>query len=198
MLRPKLRMENPLDRQDSDENRDIQRILAELTAKIGEDEQLRNLMVEIASKNEQDGDVGLADYLLLSKTERWSGPLPPPGLLGQYESIQAGLADRIVLMAEREQHHQIQMEQSEQSVVDKLVGSDITLAKLGNILGFSFAMAFLFVGAWLIANGHWTSGLPLGLVPPGILFSMFAYRFSATFRKPPVDIEDDEDQDEDQ
>ena len=191
-------MENPLDRQESDESGDIQRIRAELVAKIDEDEGLQHLLEELASKNEQDGGIQLVDNLVLSKTERWSGPLPPPELLGQYEGIHAGLADRIVLMAEREQHHQIQMQQAEQSVVSKLVSSDITHAYLGTVLGFVFAMAFLLVGGWLIANGHWTSGLPIGLVTPGILFGMFAYRFSTAFRKPPADIEDDiEDDDED-
>lgn len=185
-------MANPLDRQPSDENGDIQRIQDELSARIGEEEGLQSLQDELASKKEQDGDIESVDHLLLSKTERWSGPLPPPDLLGQYELIYAGLADRIVSMAEREQQHQIQMQQAEQVIVRKLVSSDIIHTYLGTILGFVFAMAFLVVGGWLIANGHWKSGLPIGLVTPAVLFSMFAYRFSRAFRNPPAGLEDNE------
>jgi uncharacterized membrane protein len=40
----------------------------------------------------------------------FSGPLPPPEALSQYESISNGLAERIVQMAEREQAHRHEQE----------------------------------------------------------------------------------------
>lgn len=186
-------MEDSLNRQEGDESGDIQRIRSELAAKIDEDEELQHLLEELASKNDQNGDTELVDYLLFSKTERWSGPLPPPELLGQYEGIQAGLADRIVSMTEREQQHHMSMQRAEQDAVSRLVSSDIIHTYLGTILGFIFAMAFLFVGGWLIVAGHWTSGLPIGLITPGILFILFAYRYSKIHARPTAELEEDED-----
>lgn len=40
---------------------------------------------------------------VVSAAMMYAGPLPPPHMLDQYESVQQGLADRIVSMAENEQ-----------------------------------------------------------------------------------------------
>ena len=40
----------------------------------------------------------------------FSGPIPPPGFLEQYERINPGLASRMVAMAESEATHRRQME----------------------------------------------------------------------------------------
>jgi len=43
-------------------------------------------------------------------SHNFSGPIPPPDLLGKYEQLQPGLAERIVRMAEDEQKHRHDME----------------------------------------------------------------------------------------
>ena len=43
-------------------------------------------------------------------SEKFAGPLPHPEHLQQYEAIQAGLADRIVTMTERQLEHSHKME----------------------------------------------------------------------------------------
>lgn len=40
----------------------------------------------------------------------FSGPIPPPNILAQYEQLKAGLAERIVIMAESQSQHRKEME----------------------------------------------------------------------------------------
>lgn len=52
-------------------------------------------------------------YLELNIAQVTVGPLPSPVLLGQYDQVKPGLAERIVRMAEREQHHRHAMDKAE-------------------------------------------------------------------------------------
>lgn len=45
-------------------------------------------------------------------TQSFSGPLPPPAALQEYERISPGLAERIVSMAESQARHRQQLERS--------------------------------------------------------------------------------------
>lgn len=67
---------------------------------------------------------------------RFSGPLPPPSVLGAYESLSPGLTDRIVEMAEREQAHRHRMD-------DETVKEETKLGKRGQLFGFIIAIAGL-------------------------------------------------------
>ena len=62
-------------------------------------------------------------------TESFSGPLPPPQVLQQYNEIVPGLAGRIVAHAERQTEHRIQMEA-------KVIHSDISKSWAGLVCGF--------------------------------------------------------------
>ncbi len=84
----------------------------------------------------------------------YSGPLPPPAHLAQYEQVQSGLADRIVSMAEKEQAHRIDTEQ-------RYLRASISSHRWGQFLGtflavLGFAVAAIF-GYW----GHATVGATL-------------------------------------
>lgn len=181
---------------DSDgQEQDLQRILDELATKADDDEDLQRILEELASWVDQEEDLQPVETVLFSRRMRWSGPIPPPELLAEFEAVKQGFADRIVSMAEREQTHQMQMQLAERKDTSRSVTSDIIQTYLGTILGFLFAMAFLGVGTWLIANGHWESGVPLGLLPPSILFGLFAFRYLSIFRRqspePETDVEHD-------
>lgn len=43
-------------------------------------------------------------------SQQWSGPLPPPAVLEQYNAVHPGLAERIVSSMEIEQQHRHSME----------------------------------------------------------------------------------------
>ena len=160
-----------------DDAGDLQSILDELFPAGAQDENLQPALQNISARIEQGEDLTYIRTLLLSVRRQWSGPLPSPEHLAAYEAALQGLANRIVSMWERQQAHRMQMESSGMTINRKIVIADIIQSYLGTVFGFIFAMAFLAAGAWLISKGHRWFGLPLGLIPPGIIFTMFAYRF---------------------
>ena len=162
---------------------DLRRVLDELFPAEAQDENLQPIIRDLSTRIEQGEDLGDITTLLLSVRKRWSGPLPSPEHLAGYEDVLQGLADRIVSMWERQQAHRIQMESSGLEIDRRVVTADIIQSFLGTVLSFASAMAFLFVGAWIIAKGHWQIGLPFGLLPSGILFSMFAFQFWPLVRR---------------
>ena len=81
------------------------------------------------------------------EAQQWSGPLPAPDHLQQYEIIVPGAGDRILSMAEKEQNHRhsqgkglLRLEAREQRIefVLRLLGSLTWVAVLAIGLAFSF------------------------------------------------------------
>ena len=56
-------------------------------------------------QNKEPKDEGKIKSLTLTHSESFSGPIPPPTILEGYERIHAGLADRIMKMAESQSEH---------------------------------------------------------------------------------------------
>lgn len=81
------------------------------------------------------------------EVEFFSGPLPPPEKLEQYNHIIPNGADRILAMAERQSAHRIDIE-------SEVIASDIQNSKLGLIFGFVITMAGIGVGGLLIYSGQ--------------------------------------------
>lgn len=89
----------------------------------------------------------------------WTGPLPPPAALEAFERAHPGSAERIIIMAEREQAAQIAMTQTE-------LDDERAATARGQWLGFALPSLFgiasvvsVFIGA-----DPWVSGV-LGAVP---------------------------------
>ena len=59
-----------------------------------------------------EGEAESTSRSLVRVSETYSGPLPHPAILQQYEAIQPGFAERLLRMAEREQDHQHEMEKA--------------------------------------------------------------------------------------
>ncbi len=68
--------------------------------------------------------------------EQYSGPIPPPGLLHDYEQVLPGIADRIVAMAEYEQKHRIYYETR------------------GIWMAFVLALALILLSAYVVSLGY--------------------------------------------
>src|ERR1035438_8495401 len=49
---------------------------------------------------------------LVQATMQFSGPLPPPGILAQYNDVCPNGAERIIAMAEKQQEHSQELERS--------------------------------------------------------------------------------------
>ncbi len=84
----------------------------------------------------------------------FSGPIPSPGILKQYNEIVPGAAERILKMAEEQSAHRRQLE-------TKAVDSMSLNAMLGTAAGLLIALAFAAVAAYCIYKGANLTGLAM-------------------------------------
>lgn len=93
---------------------------------------------------------------------QFSGPVPPPNLLMQYEQISPGLANRMVLMAERESSHR---QQIEVKIVDSHCADQTAFhveVKRGQVLATAITIFAIAAGAYTANQGHEIAGGILG------------------------------------
>lgn len=98
----------------------------------------------------------------------FSGPIPPPNILKQYDDIVPGAADRILKMAEQQSAHRQRLEV-------KAVDSMDFNAKLGTISGLIVALIFAIVATYCIYKGANLIGL--AMVIGDITGLLFAYLY---------------------
>jgi uncharacterized membrane protein len=96
-----------------------------------------------------------------------SGPLPDPETLAHYNSIITDGANRIMVMAEKQQDHRIKLE-------TKAIGSQLFQSQLGQIFGFVISIIVISAGVYLGVNGHETMGSILVSATLVSLASIFA------------------------
>lgn len=77
---------------------------------------------------------------LLHQSQQWSGPLPPPGALQQFNEIIPHGADRIMAMVEREQIHRITYE-------EKRLSGEIEAAARGHWIGGAITVIAILTAA---------------------------------------------------
>jgi uncharacterized membrane protein len=104
----------------------------------------------------------------LQITESYSGPLPHPNILRQYEELMPGLADRIITMAENQANHRIDIEAY-------AIPTDARRANVGVAAGLIVFLGFVVGSVYLIDRGHSNEGLVVGLGALASLVSAFAY-----------------------
>lgn len=98
---------------------------------------------------------------------QYSGPLPPPSLLADFEKVLPGSAERIFQYSEREQQHRHEMDR-----VQVKTGSGIRIANtVIDFIARLFGIAFLF--ATVVASGYFAFVTP-------------DFRFAALFFSPTV------------
>lgn len=98
----------------------------------------------------------------------FSGPLPPPELLAQYNQVLPGAAERIFAMAEAQQSHRHSMEKT-------IVAANIAAQKLGALLGFFLVLIVASCGVYLIASGKPVGGLAAIVTALSSLVAVFIY-----------------------
>lgn len=99
---------------------------------------------------------------------QWSGPLPPPAALEQFERSSPGAADRILNMAEREEDHRHEQER-------EMLQSDKSARTRGQYMAFVLAVIVIVGGIWLISEGKQVGGLIAVLSPLGVLIGLFLH-----------------------
>lgn len=81
------------------------------------------------------------------------GPLPDPDTLEQYSAIIDNGAERIMVMAEKQQDHRISLEK-------RVVWNQIIQSYLGQVFAFFIGLAALGAATYCIINGQpWAGGI---------------------------------------
>jgi len=81
---------------------EIQELLQEIPDEV--------LIGVIADRFQRDHGEEVKKFVQMESKESFSGPIPPPAMLGEYDTIEKGLANRIVSMPESQQAHRQKME----------------------------------------------------------------------------------------
>lgn len=101
-----------------------------------------------------------ADESRLVKLQGFSGPLPHPDILREYEAICPGCADRLIKAFEAEGNHRREIEKSMADSTVESARSQFKEARLGQIFAFLISLAFLTAGSYTATNGHpWIGGI---------------------------------------
>lgn len=100
--------------------------------------------------------------------ETYSGPLPKPDALQEYDRIVPGAAERILRMAEKQAEHRQYLEKT-------VIVGDTKRANWGLAAGFIVAMSGLGAAVWLVATGNAVAGTIIGSADIVGLASVFVY-----------------------
>ncbi|MBM4027710.1 MAG: DUF2335 domain-containing protein [Planctomycetes bacterium] len=85
----------------------------------------------------------------------FSGPLPPPQILAQYDATVPNGAERIMAMAEKQSEHRRRLEA-------KVIDTDARNSLLGVIFAFVLGLATVVSGAFVAVKGYQWPGAILG------------------------------------
>jgi len=109
----------------------------------------------------------------LQVSQAFSGPIPPPGMLAEYNRISDGLALRLVAHAESEAHHRRAMESRivEAEIADRK--AHYSEARCGQLCALVIALAALGAGSYTALNGKEIAGSVLGLSGIGGIVTTF-------------------------
>ena len=109
------------------------------------------------------------------QTTFFSGPLPAPEQLEHYERVQAGLADRIVVMAEKQYAMAESQTAHRQTLERRIVTNNIVLQYLGWASATSLGIGGLASAIWLIAKGKEIGGAAAFIGSLATLVGLFVY-----------------------
>lgn len=95
-----------------------------------------------------------SERLLISRSEEhyFSGPLPPPEALAQYEQVVPGFGDRLLTTFEAQSAHRIASEA-------KVIDGNVRAQQRGQAFAFVIAMSVLAFAAMLAWRGHLTQAV---------------------------------------
>jgi uncharacterized membrane protein len=97
-------------------------------------------------------DVAAQQTSLRIQHAEFSGPLPPAQMLAQYDDVQRGLAERIVVMAEMEGNAR---RANEAKIIEAVIAS----RRRGQFFALAIGVGTLAVAAFAASKGlEWTAG----------------------------------------
>lgn len=101
-------------------------------------------------------------------THSHSGPIPSPEVIGGYEKVLAGSADRIIKMAEREQGHRHQLQLRGQS-------QQATLTFVGQLFAFIMGFSGIAGGIYLVKSDKSIAGFSVFFTSLSVLVGAYIY-----------------------
>ncbi len=116
----------------------------------------------------QNQTVNNAIIVHKEQVQSFSGPLPHPDILRQFEQVAPGSAERIIKMAEDQSSHRRDLEK-------KVIESDISRSKWGQVLGFVIAITGLLVSVVIGIFGNPIAGVVMGAGTIASLVWVFMY-----------------------
>jgi len=99
---------------------------------------------------QEDSPIGVIN-IVKAVSQQFSGPIPPPHILGDYDKVQVGFAERIIAMAEKEQGHRHGIEY-------EALSSEISIQKRGQFFALIVSLVILGGSMFLIYSGKEISG----------------------------------------
>ena len=129
--------------------------MSEALDPIEEEEDIPQEIQEILNDPELSDDKKEKIISVLTIKKSFSGPLPSPDVLQQYNNVVNDGAERVVKMAENQSKHRMDLE-------DFAVKKQIKQSGLGQIFGFIIALFCLSATVYLAVNGHESLAKVLG------------------------------------
>lgn len=105
---------------------------------------------------------------VVASQESYRGPIPHPRILGGFENVLPGSADRIIRMAEKQLDHRLTLESA-------VVLSGVRREGIGLWMAFVLAALCLILGSTIIILGRSAEGLVLVIGAIGTLAGTFIY-----------------------
>lgn len=95
-----------------------------------------------------------------SRTALYSGPLPPPKMLADYDQIVLGSAERIIAMAENSLSHRYSLAKDQSKLQSDRLRANFSLEMTGKIFGFiGFLICVGLAGYFAKENMKWAAGI---------------------------------------
>ncbi len=98
-------------------------------------------------------------------SQSYSGAIPPPGMLKDFDSIIDNGANRIMDMAELGQKADIELNKNHQEILKDAVTKEHMQVILGQIFSFILIVLILIGGIYLITKGYEKIGIGLLSIP---------------------------------
>lgn len=132
--------------------------------------EIAEVLEHIEAQAAATGSPALAELrpilLRIMEARNFSGPLPPPDVLREYEEILHGSAHRIFTMAETQQSHRIRLESLAVPAREKR-------ANRGQIFALTVSLAGLAVAAYAVGQGEEWAAIAIGGADLAVLAGLF-------------------------
>ena len=150
------------------------------------DESQESIAIPDGGEELEKLSIKILEKLSVTVSERFTGPIPPPNIMEQYEKTLPGSADRIIKMAENQSEHRQSLEKQGLSFANREV-------HVGQVLGFAIGVIAIVTGGYIASSGAQISG---GIMGTSVVVGLVSVFVIGSKRKPPKERENRQDGEE--